>query len=179
MAEAIKPQKVQAHGNDSWFWAPAIADMSAPTAAEINAVTGLNLSCYLLSEQEGVTSETERVTLPRVLCETSTEEGKGEQKFSLSTLQVVFDPQAATGSAGKKAWEMFKDGANGFLIRRQAVKADSDAPEAIAGQFVDVMKVETDEAVPDKTSTGAEAIYAAKTNVFLKGKPKFNVAVAA
>ena len=43
MAAPTKPQKVTANGKDSWFFAPAVANMATPTATEINAVTGLNI----------------------------------------------------------------------------------------------------------------------------------------
>ena len=94
-----------------------------------------NISCFLLSEQEGVTSETEKVALARLLCETTTTEGLGEQKWSLADLTFTFDPQAAAGSDGKKAWELFKAGGNGFLIRRQGVKADTATPELAVGKL--------------------------------------------
>lgn len=177
MAAPIKPQKVTANGKDSWFFAPAIADMTAPTAVEINAATGLNISCFLLAEQEGVTSNAERVQLARLLCETSTSEALGEQTWSLADLQGVFDPQGATGSDGKKAWEALKDGiADGYLIRRQGVKALDDNSEATAGQFVDVFHVETGKATPGKSSNDASGIYTFTAPVGLLGQ-EFNVAV--
>lgn len=177
MALAIKPQKVQAHGNDSWFWVPTIADTSAPTALEINAVTGLNISCFLLSDRDDVTSETERVTLARFLCETSTTEGLGEQKWSLSDLIFGMDPQAALASDGKKAWALFVEPASGYLVRRQGVKADSATPEVTAGQFVDVFQVETGSATPGKNANDASGIYTASAPVALVAKPAFQVAV--
>ena len=177
MASPIKPQKVTANGKDSWFWAPAIADMSAPTESEINATSpGLNISCYLLAEQDGVTGTAEKVRLARLLCETSTTEGLGERQWTLADLMGVFDPQAAANSDGKKAFELFRDGASGYLVRRQGVVADSDTPEAQAGQFVDVFKVEVAEATPGKTSTGSDGIYSFMAPVALLAK-EFNVAV--
>ena len=177
MASPTKPMKVQANGKDSWFFAPAVANMTAPTAAEINAVTGLNISCFLLAEQEGVTGSAEKVALARLLCETSTTEGLGEQTWSLADLQGVFDPQAAAAADGKKAFEKFRAGADGYLIRRQGVKANSTTSEAAAGQFVDVFKVEIGAATPGKTSTGSDAIYSFTAPVALLAH-EFNVAVA-
>jgi hypothetical protein len=176
MTAPIKPQKVQANGKDSWWFVTAIADMTAPTAAEVNAGTGLNISCYLLAEQEGVTSNAEKVRLARLLCETTTTEGLGEQTFSLADIQGVFDPQAASGADGKKAWEKFKDGASGYLVRRQAVVATTG--DAVAGQFVDVFKVDVGQAVPGKTANDASGIYSFTAPVALLDQ-KFNRAVAA
>lgn len=178
MAAPIKPQKVQANGNDSWFWVPTIADIKAPKATEVNAVTGVNISCFLLSEQEGPTSETEKVALARLLCETTTTEGLGEQKWSLADIQGVFDPQAAAGSTGKKAWELFKDGNSGYLVRRQGIKADSATSEAATGQFVDVFKVDAGKATPGKSSNDSSGIYTFTAPVALLAN-EFNVALAA
>jgi hypothetical protein len=178
MAAPTKPQKVTANGKDSWFWVPAIADMTAPTTTEINAVSGVNISCYLLAEQDGVTGTAEKVRLARLLCETSTTEGLGERTWSLADLMGVFDPQAAANSDGKKAWELFKDGASGYLVRRQGVVSDSDSSEAATGQFVDVFQVEVAEATPGKTSTGSDGIYSFMAPVALLDK-EFNVAVVA
>lgn len=178
MAAPTKPQKVTANGKDSWFWVPAIADMTAPTTTEINAASGLNISCYLLAEQDGVSGTAEKVRLARLLCETSTTEGLGERQWTLADLMGVFDPQAAAASDSKKAWELFKQGASGYLVRRQGVVADSATPEATAGQFVDVFKVEVAEATPSKTSTGSDGIYSFMAPVALLDK-EFNVAVVA
>lgn len=179
MVAPSKPQKVQANGKDSWFWVPAIADMSEPTTTEINAVSGVNISCYLLAEQEGVTSNVEKVRLARLLCETSTTEGLGEQTWSLADITGVFDPQAAAGSTGKKAWEQFQDPVNpGYLVRRQGVVAYSDTPEAADGQFVDVFKVEVSKATPGKTANDASGIYSFMAGVALLDQ-QFNVEVTA
>lgn len=179
MVAPSKPQKVQANGKDSWFWVPAIADMTEPTILEINAVTGVNISCYLLAEQEGVTSNVEKVRLARLLCETSTTEGLGEQSWSLADIQGVFDPQAASGSDGKKAWELFQDPINpGFLVRRQGVVAYQATPEAATGQFFDVFQVEASKATPGKTSNDASGIYSFTAGVALLAQ-EFNVAAVA
>lgn len=178
MAAPLKPMKVTANGKDSWFFAPAVEDITAPTILEINAVAGLNISCFLLAEQEGVTGTAEKVKLARLLCETTTTEGLGEQTWSMADIQGVFDPQAAEGSDGKKAWDIFKEGAAGYLIRRQAVKADTATSEATAGQFVDVFKVEVGKATPGKSSTDSAGIYTFMAPVALEAV-EFNVAATA
>lgn len=175
MAAPIKPQKKTANGKDSWWLVPAIADQDAPTLTEVNAVTGLNISCYLLAEQEGVTGTTEKVALARLLCETTTTEGIGETTFSMADVQIVFDPQAASGSDGKKAWEKIKDGFTGFAVRRQGVRALDDAA-VTEGQFLDVVPVEFGQAIPGKSATDASGIYTATAAVAVTGTPSFNVA---
>lgn len=178
MAAPIKPQKVTANGKDTWWLVPAIADLDAPTATEINATSGLNITCFLLAEQEGVTSTTERVALARLLCETTTTEGLGDTTFSMADIQGVFDPQGAANSDGKKAWELVKAGFTGYAVRRQGVKSDVDA-DVEAGDFVDVVPIDMGPAVPGKSSTDASGIYTFTAPVAVTGTPQFNVAVAA
>ena len=175
MVAPTKPQKVTANGKDSWWWVPAIASMTAPTLAEVNSVSGLNISCYLLAEQEGVSSSAEKVKLARLLCETTTTEGLGEQTWSLADLQAVFDPQAAAASTGKKAWDILKAGTSGYLVRRQAFVALSDVA-VTAGQFVDTFKVETGKGTPGKSANDASGIYTFTAPVALVDV-QFNVAV--
>lgn len=178
MAAPIRPQKVTANGKDSWWLVPAVADLNAPTVAEVNAASGLNITCFLLAEQEGVTSTTEKVALARLLCETTTTEGLGDTTFSMADVQVVFDPQGASGSAGKEAWDLLADGFEGFAVRRQGVRALDDA-DVTAGQFVDVVPVEISPLTPGKSSTDASGIYTATAAVAVTSTPAFNKAVAA
>lgn len=180
MVAPTKPQLVVANGKDSWFWIPAVASKTAPTVAEVNSGTGLNISCYLFADFEGVTTSTGKVTLPRLLCETAQYEANDVTTVSMTDLDFAFNPQGAANSDGKKAWDKFKAGGlNGFLVRRQGVVADQASPEATAGQFVDIIPVEIGEAAPGKTSTGADGVYRATAPVAVTGKPAWNVAVVA
>ena len=178
MVAPTKPQLVTANGKDSWFFVPAIANITAPTPTEINAATGLNISCFLWAEFEGVTSTTGKVTLPRLLCETQQYESNDSTTYSVADLDFAFAPQAAAASDGKKAWDKFKAGGlSGFLVRRQGVTANAVASEAATGQFVDIIPVEIGAAVPGKTSTGADGVYRAVSPVAVTGAPVWNVAV--
>ena len=158
MALPNKPPKVTSFGKDTWWFVPAIANIAAPTVAEINA--GFNLACYLLGDQEDLGSNTERVTLPMLLCETVTSESIGGTTRTMPDIGVAYDPQAAAASIGKAGYEQFRAGTTGrFLVRRQGVIAYSASPEAVAGQFVDVLSVETGSITGGKSATGAEGIY--------------------
>lgn len=176
MADAIKPGLKRAFGNDSWGFVTAIADITEPTEDELNAAGGFNLSCSLFGEQGDPTSNQEKVTLPRILCETQQYEVNGTITYSMPDLMVSFQPQAASGSDGKKAWETMDDGLNGFLWRRQDVKAGT---EAAAGQFVDVIPVQLGVKTPGKTGTGADGVYAFTQGASITGAPAWNVAVVA
>lgn len=165
MAAPLKPQKVTAKKKDAWWFVPAIADMTDPTATEINAVGALNFTCYLLADQDGLSSTTNKVQLPQLLCEDETTEAIDSVTVQMSDIQSLFDPQAATGSTGKKTWDLFgKNGASGFLVRRQGVVNDVDAA-VDAGEFVDVLKVDIAKGVPAKTASDASGLYAFTSGV--------------
>jgi hypothetical protein len=176
MTAPIKPALKRAFGNDSWAWVPAVAVKTAPTVAELTAAAGFNLSCSLFGEQDGFSATTEKVTLPRRLCETETFEVNGSTNYAAPDLTVSFDPQAASGADGKKAWEAMDDLTNGFLIRRQGVTATSDF---VAGEFVDVIPAQLGTKVPTKTGTGSDGVYAFTVGASIVDTPAWNVAIAA
>ena len=176
MALPVKPALVSAYGTESWGFAPTIADLNAPTVAELTAAAGINLSCMLFGEQEGVSVNTEKVTLPRRLCETVQFESNGPTTYSMSDLQASFDPQAAAGADGKLAWEALESGTTGYLWRRQGVDATADIT---AGEFVDIVPVEFGPKTPTKTGTGADGVYSFTVPVAITDTPAFNVAVVA
>lgn len=163
MVAPDKPDATPAAGKDTWWWVNAIAIMTAPTIVEING--GTNFICYTLSEQEQPTTETEKVTLPKLACQPRASQFLGESTQTFPDLVLAFDPQAAAVHLNKKAFELFRARKSGFLVRRQGFIAWSASPEAVTGQFFDVFRVETGEATPDKTSTGQDGIYVSKVPV--------------
>ncbi len=177
MVAPTKPQLVTSNGKDTFWVVPAVANILVPTALEVNAGTGLNISCYLWAEFEGPTGSTGKVTLPRLLCEITQYEANDNTTYSLSDLEGAFSPQAAAASTGKLGWEKFKSGFDGFLIRRQGIRSDLDVA-VTAAQFVDVIPVSIAEARPGKTSTGADGVYKFTASGSITGKPSWNVAVA-
>lgn len=177
MAAPVTPTKKLSNGKDHWWLVPAVAAASAPTVAEVNTATGLTITGSLLADYEGITSSTSKVTLPRVLIETTETEIPGTTTFSAGDMVCLFHPQGATGSDGKKAWEKVKDGFVGYAIRRQDV-ASPTSDAVTTGQFVDVVPVELGAAIPGKTSTGADGVYVFTAPVSITGAPRWNVAVA-
>lgn len=176
MAAPIKPALKLAFGNDSWGFAPVVANILIPKVTELNAASGFNLSCSLFGEQEGLSATTEKVSLPRLLCETVTYESNGATSFAMADLMISFDPQAAAASNGKKAWETLTDGITGFLWRRQGVAASADVA---IGEFVDIVPIALGVKVPTKTGTGADGVYAFTMPASITGAPAFNKALVA
>jgi hypothetical protein len=106
MSVPVKPALKRAYARDRWYWVPAIAVTTAPTVAEVTASAGFNLSCSLFGDtQDGFDATTDKVTLPRRNCETDVFQVNGNTTHTAPDLMVSFQPQAAAGADGKKAWE--------------------------------------------------------------------------
>lgn len=180
MVAPIKPGVKLATGKETWWIVLAIANKNAPTAAEVNAATGINMSGYLFAEYAGLTVTLNKVSLPRILAETKTYQAAGETTYDMADMEFLIHPQAATGADGKKAWDKFKAGALiGFGVQRSDYVADQTASEAAAGQRVNVVPIEVHAAYPGMTSAGADGVYRATAPVSVTGEPVFDVAVAA
>lgn len=176
MAVSVSPRKVRSNGKDSWFLVPTIAVKTAPTALEVNAVTGFNVSCALLASFEGPSGTTNKVTLERFLCETEQYEANDNTTYSMSDIMGGFDPQALVAADDKKAFEFLRAGFSGYMVRRQGVTAAASSGVTVA-EFVDVMPVEIAPAIPGKSNTDASGIYTFSAAVSIVGKPTWNVAV--
>lgn len=176
MAAPITPAKKLANGKDHWWLVETIADTTAPTVAEVGA--GLNVTGVLLADYEDLSATTEKVALPRVMLETVETEINGATTVSAADMRITLQPQAATGTEGKEAYELVKDGFVGFAVRRQDV-LDAASDAVTAGQFVDVIPIDITTAVPGKTSNGPDGVYIATVPISVTGAPDFNVAVVA
>jgi hypothetical protein len=174
MVAPTKPRKVRAHGKDSWFLVPTVANVEAPTVLEINSASGINISCAVLAGGDSLTATTSKVTLPAYLCETETFEANDTIQFSMGDVQIAFDPQADAASDDKEAFEFLRDGYVGFAVRRQGV--DTTVGAATAGEFFDVVPVDIGRAIPGRSSTDNSAIYVATASVSVTSSPGLNVA---
>ena len=182
MAAPISPAKKLANGKDSWWLVPTVDDTTAPSITEVNAATGLNLTGYLMGDYEGPSSETEKVTLPRVVLETEDTQVDGATTRTIPDMMLTVQPQAAAASDGKKAWELFDAGSGtyeGFLVRRQDVVGTTG--DASVGEFLDVWPVSARRQDPTKTSTGADAVYVFRVSYSITNNTdvQFNVAAVA
>lgn len=173
----LNPGKKRAFGNDAWGFAPVIADLDAPSlATELNAVGAINLSCFLLRDQEQLGITVDQVTLDSALCEVEDFQVQGATTYSMPEIRVLFDPQAADGTDLRKAWEAIDDLDDGFLWRRQGIAATTDLA---AGQKVDLFPGAWGVKVPTKTNNDASGVYAFTVGFSITSKPAIQVAVAA
>ena len=156
MAAPIKPSKVTVIGKTSYWLVPTITE-SAPTLAEVNSASGLNISCFLLADQATPGMDTSKVSLPRLLCETTTTEVLDEQKVTIPDFRFLWDPQADAGDNDKKAWALLKDGFDGYLIRRDGVVSSTDA--ALAGNdWIDWFQVSSLSPMPTASANDATGL---------------------
>lgn len=177
MAAPIKPQKKSVYGKRRLWLVDTIADPAAPTVAEVNA--GDYLGCFPLSDQGGATATPNKVTLPVLLCETETEQDFGTTTHEHADLNLVWDPQAASASAGKKAWDLLKDGYEGNIVWETGIVA-SDDDQAAAGEFVTVVPAKIRVIGEDPTSTGEDGIAAFQAAVVVRAPyTQRNVAIVA
>lgn len=165
MAAPVKPQKKKALARRRVWWVDAIANPAIPKATEINA--GDYLACFPLGDVAGPVSTPEKVTLPALLCEEDGEEDFGTVSHSHPDITFLFDPQAAAGSPGKKAWDIFKDGAEGFLVWELGKRADVD-DQIVAGEFVTTVPAKVRVISEEPTATGSDGLLAFQTTVVVR-----------
>lgn len=174
MAAPINPGKKRSFGNDSWGWAPTVASITAPALTELNAAGAINLSCYLLRDQEGLGVSVDQVTLDAALCEIEDFQVQGATTYSMPELQILFDPQGGTGTNGIKAWTTLTDLTDGFLWRRQGKRSTTDLA---TGDKVDIIPGQTGVKVPTRTNSDPSGVYAFQLGFSITAAPKFQVAV--
>jgi hypothetical protein len=175
MVAPVKVTKKVTLGRTTWWIIPSLAAPAAPAIADINAAGGLNISGFILGEQEGITSDTGKTALPRLLIETTVTQTLEPTTFDIPTFRFGWDPQAAAGAADKKAWALLSAGFTGFIVRRQnIVNSVSDA--AVAGQFVDNAPIIGSIGTPKESANDASGIYVFDVDFGITGTPIFNVA---
>lgn len=177
MAAPIKINPQTAFKRDSFWLVPAIADVTAPSATEVNAAGGIYATCSLLAEQGGAEKTVNKVQRASLLCEDKTYESLAPASITHPDLMGAFSPQAPDTDDDKALFEFLRGGYTGFLVRRQGIANDVD-DQVVSGEFVDVFPVDIDSAWATKNGTGPEAIYQFVAGVAVTGEPGINVAVA-
>lgn len=132
----VYPEGVRARGNESVRFVTAIADPLEPTLAELNAVTGVDLSCFLSGFSPTTTQESAE---DRRLCSQQVFEDPGDVAVSIDNLEYVYYPQAEPATPENKAYEILKLDVTGWLVDRRGL----DAREQIyaVDQIVDLYPV--------------------------------------
>ena len=139
MAAPIQPNGVNVQGAVKVVWVQTLTNPASPSLAEVNASSSLDVSLMLYEGgwQPGVTAN--KVSAKRRLASRKVYEKFGVTTDTLADLQYSVDPQAATGSNGKKAFETFAEGSTGYFVERLGL--DASTTDMAVGQFVNVYPV--------------------------------------
>ena len=112
-----------------------IANTAAPTAAEINAGTTIDATCYLTNgfspDAAVATISDDRLCLAQIL------EDKGATTWSISELEYVYDVQTPA-SVSNKLYAGLPENASVYIVARYGMNVDT---AAAATQKVDVFPV--------------------------------------
>ena len=112
-----------------------IANTAAPTAAEINAGTTIDATCYLTNgfapDAAVATISDDRLCLAQIL------EDKGVTTWSISELEYVYDVQTPA-SVSNKLYAGLPENASVYIVARYGMNVDT---AAAATQKVDVFPV--------------------------------------
>lgn len=157
MAAPIKPAAAKTFTRENWIWVPAIADPEAPTVAELNAASGLDISCFLMADTGRPTQSQNRVRLGRRLCSGTTAESGGATDYTGGTLRYSTNPQLPLDNDANKAYSTLAPGSTGFLVNRLSISVDT---AIAANQTVKVHSAElgTQWTAPSSDDEGGEAI---------------------
>lgn len=168
MAAPVRPAGAKAYGREKWLFVPAIADVNAPKVTEMTATGVLDMSCYFYSDSGRPDVSQNRVQAPKRVCDTSQFESLGDASWTGGDAMYAVDPQAATGSDGKKAFEALPEGTTGFLVRRFGKAFDTDVA---VGDFVSTFPVEFGKVLDTIEGDGESAEVAIKQAYAVTGEP--------
>lgn len=179
MPEPLRPSPAKTYGRENWVFISTIASATlAPTAAEYNAASSLDITRIVFSGSEpGVNATTNRVKQDRRAGDTSAYEFIGETSYEGGQFTAQFSPQAVAAADGVKAWEKFPAGTTGYLAKREDL---GRAVNGAAAQFLSwVVPVEFGPPIPTKKGEGEAAMSAFRSTFAVTGEPAFKVAILA
>lgn len=119
MPTAGQPQSVESNGTVLVLFLTALANPLLPKLSEMNASSGLDLSCYLTGDGLNTDTNENNIEDPR-LCSKQTFESPGDFSRTLE-LTYVFNPEEPTDDEARLT---LKRGVKGFVAIRWAVDAD-------------------------------------------------------
>lgn len=171
----VFPDGVRSRGNESVIFVATLVDPTAPKLTELNAVTSVNVSCYVTGFSPQVTQESAQDVR---LCSEQIFEDPGDVQVAIDNIEYVYYPQATVPTANNKAYELLKNGVAGYLIDRRGLNARTAA--LAVGQLVDVYPVRLGEQARlalDPSQQGGKFRITQKP--FVTGPYEYDVALVA
>lgn len=182
MAEPLRPDPAKTFGRENIIFIPTIASAAlAPTVAEATGASALDVTrTAFKGAGPELGGSTERATPDERYGDTESYEMIGVTKYEGGEAMFAWQPQALSGTDGKKAWEKFLN-TNGTVSGYFAKREDLGRAAAIsAGNRLSwVVPVEVGPPLPMKQGDGAAAQAAFRATWAVTGSPKFDVVVLA
>jgi len=159
---------VPADGNLAVRFVTTIADSANPTAAEINAGTSVDLSCYITGDGLKTGTDEQTVTDPR-LCSTQVFEQPGRHTDSIE-LTYVYNILSAGDDLARLA---LPKGTTGYIVARWGVLYSQ---AFAAGDIVDVWRIKA--GTQQKQPPTANGLLTMMQKMFVTGETQRDVVVA-
>lgn len=121
----VMPEGTPTLGNTKLKAVVAVADQTAPMlATEIEAVTSVDISCFIYPAGWNPGATQAKGTKPARLCTVTQREALNRVTFNSPTLQYVYDPQGDDSDPGNEAKELLVEGAEIYIVERRGLDAD-------------------------------------------------------
>lgn len=174
----IYPEGTGVQGNISVKIVLAIADTSAPSlATEINAVSSLDISCFLHAGGWNATVTPSKGNAPRRLCTREQLQQFGADTYDLADLVYSFDPQAPDSDDANLALSTLTRGLEVFAVERLGMDAREE-PFAV-GQFVNIHPIRLGHQVETGDTTDEFAEFTITQSVIYTAPKIQRVAIVA
>lgn len=169
----IAPAGVSTSQRRNIIWVDAIADIDAPTVAELTSpTTSIDFSCWLNADWDGPSGEQSKETDERWCGKKF--ESMGDIEYSVAELVYVVDPQATDQQGANRLSAFLSEGKRGFIVMRRGKLMDQ---AVAAGDKVDIYSVELGKAMPFPTASNEK--LKDRQAIAVTGDVRTNVTVAA
>lgn len=155
-------------GNVRAVLVPTVADVNAPTAAELTA--GIDISCYLTGDGLAISVDQQSITDER-LCSTSTFEKRGRKTHSVD-VTYIDNSNSVAHAAFNEAREALDEGSVHYLVTRRNLPYET---AFAASQLVRVYPIEA--GFPAEVPGEANSVTRSTSKLFVTGDPGIDVAV--
>jgi hypothetical protein len=176
MTAPLRPNAASVYGKENWIYVATIAATTPdPDRVGGQRASSLDVTNIVFADSGRPSQTTNRVTQERRLGDTILFEFVGNTTYGGGEMHYQWDPQAAAGANGKKAFEKFTfGGVSGFLVQRLGVL---NATTPAAGQFVNVYPVTIGPSFPSQAGDNETAEAGLTATFAVTSPPAISVAL--